>query len=197
MSETKNNVICFPVVHLWRSPWWYRIDRDWGYASSNHVSNSCWRASIKWSYDSISKAGMHLGHHLPAIDKSDYIAAPANDPSMRVDGILPLVVLHYGMYSHELIARKLESQIIFADKSVLRAGLPKVHDLPNAASWHNLNGYKIVYEKDIKFEKVHQLWHDFPVPIVPPPVVDHQSIYKTLLKYNKSAAEDYRKCYQF
>jgi hypothetical protein len=98
------------------------------------------------------------------------------------------------MCSHELIESKLEYQILTSRKIGNRAlGVPK--KIPHPSTWNSLNGFKVAYEKDIKFKKIDPVWVDFSVPDVPQPEV--KSLFSVLDRYDSNVAKLYNSFMRF
>jgi glycosyltransferase involved in cell wall biosynthesis len=175
------NSLLFTYVDLWRSPYWYRVDGFWGV---QRTSRNGWLNSEGWEID--AGAGIHGGRHHPF--KFGYKEVLGN---VNIDNS-GVVVLHYGMSSHELIARKLKYQIDTVNLIKNRAvGIP--NRIPHPSIWKNINGFKVADERDIKLKKVEQLWFAEQIPEAPTPSVD--SLYKVILEYDPYIAEEYAKIY--
>jgi len=182
LDQKKINMITFSYVDLWRSEWWYRVDGFWG---SQRISINAWKNNTGWIFE--SGAGLHRGRHRPyKMNVKDFQANINVEPSDTIR------VLHYGMSSHDFIAKKLDYQISTALSVKGRSyGVPL--KMPHPSVWHDFNGYKVAYEKNIVLKKVEQSWFKNPVPDVPKPVV--KSLYNVVVKYDKNMAEEYAKIY--
>lgn len=192
LADTDAIMVSFPVVHLWRSKWWYRADREWGHSSVTHVNESCWRNDSGWEFvGGYLKARMHGGIHRPNKFSVPYKAVSANP--FGSTSPFPVVVLHYGMSSHELVAKKLDFQLETADKVSGADMLPGTKNMPHPSSWHGFNGYKVGYEAGLGLNKVSQQWFPMQVPNEPKPEI--KSLYDVVSKYNKPMAEEYAKIY--
>lgn len=186
------HMVSFPVVHFWRSPWWYRIDGYWGNSAKNHVSNSCWRNDCGWEFTGeFTVSGMHRGVHHPNNFKTKYGAIGINYNFHKYP--FPISVLHYGMSSNELLEKKLDHQLNMSLLSKNNNFLIPANKMPHPSSWNNHNGYKIAYEKGMILEKAHSDWFDIPIPNVDKPKV--VSMYNTIKKYNAARAKEYAKIY--
>jgi len=187
-------MVAFPMVHLWRSSWWYRADGEWGHAATNDVSDSCWRNDSGWEFiNSYRKSGIHIGGHRPNKFNRRLIKVGINGYTGDVPP-LSIVVLHYGVASHELIGDKIDYQLATAMAVGNRAvGVPSPLSVPAPRRWGGLNGYKAAYELNIRFEKVSQLWYEDLVPNEPQPKI--KSLYNVIAKYSKPLAEKYAKIY--
>jgi glycosyltransferase involved in cell wall biosynthesis len=175
------NSLVFSYIDLWRSPYWYRTDGFWGIQRS---SRNCWLNTPGWKIDSGS--GIHGGRHHPF--KFGYKEVISNI-NFNDSG---LVVLHYGMSSHELLERKFQYQIETSIKIKNRAtGVPQ--KIPHPSSWKSVNGLKVADERNIQFEKVKQIWYKEQIPDVPKPEI--RSLYNIILKYDSRIAEEYAKIY--
>jgi glycosyltransferase involved in cell wall biosynthesis len=185
------NMLIFPYVHLWRSPWWYRVDGFWG-GCYRGGSISAWKNNTGWEFKYGS--GIHLGSHRPNSMKVKDISRNINNYNVKEKPIkiLPIVVLHYGMASHEFIANKLDYQISTAMKIKSRAiGIPA--GIPTPRAWNRFNGYKVAYELGLDLKKVESIWYENDIPDVDKPKVE--SLYNVIAKYNKNRADEYAKIY--
>lgn len=214
--ENPNNILVhFPVVHLWRSDYWYRVDGNWGYSANNHISASCWRNDVEWYYPEV-KAGVHLGAHRPVIKdsitiedtyskkvstkkrgktitrtiRSDKKVIRINDSEVPED--FSIVVLHRGMSSHELLVRKLEQQIAYGnnDKIIKK----EIHPIGNIKHFKKMaysNGLKVADEKGLVLKKVNQCWYDYDTTSFEKPEI--KSLFPILNKYNPRLAVNYNK----
>jgi hypothetical protein len=112
--------------------------------------------------------------------------------NINVKSTNSIVVLHYGLSSHDLLARKLEYHINTAKVIGHRAhGVPQV--IPHPKNWAKLNGYKACDERSLILKKVEQCWYKNVVPDVPKPTFE--SLYNVVAKYNIKMAEEYAKIY--
>jgi glycosyltransferase involved in cell wall biosynthesis len=193
LMRSNVNMVAFPVVHLWRSPWWYRSDGEWGYSALNAVSDSCWRNDSGWDFiDSYSGSGIHIGGHRPNKFRGNaLIKADINN-----NNDFPfVVVLHYGMSGHTLLLEKLKYQWDVANAIGSRAvGVPSTYRMPHPRIWKQFNGYKIADEYELHFEKVDQRWFGIRVPDVPIPPI--KSFYGLIKKYSSIMAEEYKELYK-
>ncbi len=175
------NMVVFNYIHLWRSEWWHRVDDFWG----GHHSISLWKNATGWKFNYGS--GIHLGGHRPNhMDVKD-VVHNINDVDPR-----DIVVLHYGMSSHDLLSMKFDYQIKTSlDIGSRAAGMPSY--VPSPITWKYINGYKIAHEKGIQLKKVDTKWFNCPIPDEPKPEI--QSLYDIINKYSKQVAEEYAKIY--
>jgi len=182
------NVVCFPVVHLWRSKFWYRADKEWGYSAENPVSDCCWRGDSDWDFKGeFTKTGMHRGCHRPNYFGGKNICFLDVNFGLKDK---PIVVLHYGLCSHDHIAKKLDFQMHVAEVIHGGNGFPMPSMLSSVIHWRNLNGYKIAHEFDMNLLPVKDIWYDEPPNKGDKPKV--QSLYNVIHKYNIKAAEEYK-----
>lgn len=176
------NAIVFSYVDLWRSKWWYRVDGFWG---SHRNSINMWKNSDDWVFE--AGAALHKGRHRPI-----KIGKEIKQANINLNKEDEIVVLHYGMSSHELLARKLDYQISTALKVKDRSfGVPIKIPLPRR--WCDYNGYKIAHELGAQLVKVKQVWFKDPIPDNPKPQI--KSLYDVILKYDMARAEEYAVIY--
>ena len=166
LLNTGVNAIGFPVAHFWRSRDWYRTDGEWGHSAEAHFPN----------------------HFEGKVVKSNINVGPLDN------GVLPIVVLHYGMSSHDLIDSKLDFQMKMSDLVEVN-GVPRTNVMPHPKSWNRYNGYKIAHEHGAILTMAPQEWFDAPINHEPKPRPRINSMYETIAKYNKSMALEYRKIY--
>lgn len=182
LEKSGVNMIVFNYIHLWRSEWWYRYDTFW----RGHHSLCLWKNNTGWSFNYGS--GIHLGGHRPnklaVKDIVHNINLNEQDKS--------IVVIHYGMSSHELLARKLDYQINTSLKIGNRA-VGMYHGIPHPLHWQHINGYKVAAETNVLFKKVEPFWFNCAIPDVPQPKIE--SLYEVVAKYNKQRAEEYAQIY--
>jgi glycosyltransferase involved in cell wall biosynthesis len=183
---------CFPYVNLWRSEWWWRADNVCGSSLEAAVNESCWRNDSGWAFEgSKVKAGLHFGLHAPNVYKSmRYKNLNINLNHKR--GMMPqIVILHYGMSSHELIESKLKRYIELKKALPDKVNMPV--GIPVPKNWAGLNTFKIGYEKNIILKRMHQGWIEENIPDEPMPKI--KSLYSFLLQYDRDIAEEYRNFY--
>ena len=194
LQDTDVVMVAFPVVHLWRSPWWFRSDGEWGYSAMNGVSDSCWRNDSGWEFvRGYTRSGIHIGGHRPnKFRNGRLIKKDINLDKLDVPNI---VVLHYGMSDYKLIYNKLRYQFDTANKIGIRAvGVPPTSVMPHPSQWKAFNGYKIAYELDLKLTRVYDNWFESKVPEVSrPPMI---SFYELIKLYNQDMANEYRQLYK-
>jgi len=184
------NMLVFPHIHLWRSEWWHRIDGYWGGCYDNGVI-SAWKNNIGWGFN--SKSGIHLGSHRPTNVRVKAVINEINNKTQTTAyGGKPVVVLHYGMFSHKCLMEKLDYQISTSMQINNRAvGMPS--RIPNPKNWHHFNGYKIADEQTCILEKVLQVWYKDAVPNEPRPEI--KSLYSVVAKYDQAIADRYATIY--
>lgn len=171
LDSTGCNTVVFDYKNLWRSEWWYRTD---GYCGKHHTVCG-WKNDTGWSFDSAT--GLHKGAHCP---NKLAVAEVCRNINSVLDG--SVFVLHYGMSSHDRIARKLRYQLE-SDPNIWRKGMPH----PTRCGL--FNGLKIAHEVDLKLEKVDPNWFGEPIPDVHKPVVE--SLYDVICDYDTKAAASY------
>lgn len=157
LMESNISLAVFSYVDLWRSKWWYRVDGFWG----RRTSVNGWRNNIGWKFS--YTPGIHRGAHVPnSFDRSKKITTGS------ISSNKDIVVLHYGMASHELLLRKLKYTLDISKAIGSKAhGVPI--KIPSPSLWHKFNGYKAAYELDAKLVKVEQRWFQEQVLDVPKP----------------------------
>jgi glycosyltransferase involved in cell wall biosynthesis len=181
LDETGVNMVVFNYKHLWRSNWWYRADTFW----AGHHSISLWKNNTGWKFN--YGTGMHIGSHRP-----NFMTVKDVIRNINLKKEDEIVVIHYGMSSHDLLARKLDYQINTSLKIKKRAvGMP--NHVPHPNVWNHFNGYKVAYERNITLEKVKQIWFKDLVPESPKPEI--KSLYAIVKKYDLAVAEEYAKIY--
>lgn len=175
------NMIIFDYKDLWRSEWWYRVDSYWG----KHQNVCLWKNDTGWKFNYGS--GIHLGGHRP-----NYMSVKDVICNININPSDEIVVIHYGMSSHELLARKLDYQINTSLKIEGRAaGMPS--KIPPVRVWGQVNGYKAASEQGIVLEKVRQSWFKDPIPDESRPQI--KSLYDVVAKYDLNRAEEYVRIY--
>lgn len=187
-------LVPLPEVHLWRSDWWYRADKEWGSAAKDGGVVHIWRYHPKYEFrtEKYKVAGMHVGHHRPnylGVDNPKVCGVNSSD----LDGGFPwpIVILHYGHSSHEKLAQKFEWMMQAAKASGKRSlGMPSPENMPDPESWGYYNGYKSVFEYEITLKKVEQIWFEELIPNEPKPAIE--SLYDVISKYNIQKAEKYK-----
>jgi glycosyltransferase involved in cell wall biosynthesis len=185
--------VSFPYVNLWRSEWWFREDVRSGTSLDYSINESCWKNDSGWDF--VDKSGVHLGLHKPNVYKNrKYKCTNINldFKNRRISSIPLIVILHYGMSSHELIERKLKYYIDIKREVGTRANMPS--GIPHPKDWGTSNGFKVGYENGIILTKAHQEWFETPIPNVPKPEI--KSLAKLIEQYDKGAAEAYRQFYK-
>jgi len=175
------NMVVFNYIHLWRSEWWYRVDSFWG----GHHTICMWKNDTGWKFKFGS--GIHLGAHRPNSLEVKNIVHNINGSDSK-----DIVVVHYGMSSHDLLARKLDYQISTSLKIGKRAAGMSI-TIPHPSGWQHINGYKAAYEENVNLEKVNQKWFSEPIPDVPAPEI--KSLYKVVNKHSVRIADEYAKIY--
>jgi len=188
------NMICFPIVNLWRSKWWFRSDGIWGNAVITSVSNSCWKHNSGWEFVGPYRVSVaHQGAHRPNRFNGSMKVASINFVSDKQP--LPLVVLHHGMSSHKKIANKLNRQFRYSLNLDGQAiGMPSIKNPPHPSQWNGYNGYKLAHEQFLKLTRVRKEWVLGEVPDAPLPEI--KSFFDVIVKYNESVANQHRELYK-
>lgn len=186
-----------PLAHLWRSRTWYRADNVWGRDISNHSKMPVWRFDPSYSYSGRELTGVHLGWHHPSYfgyGKGRKLKV-ANLNSGGLENF-DLVILHLGHTTHSKKVLKFKWSMAAAEankdngKSIL---MPAPENMPIVRKWLHFNGYKGFFEFNMKLCKAPSIWYaaddieeSKPIP---------ESMYYTILEYNKVRAEEYKVLY--
>lgn len=184
------NMVVFPYIHLWRSPFWYRVDGYWG-GCRDGGSICAWKNHTGWEFN--DKSGLHLGSHRPNRLKVESLITHINDsPTFDPLSDKPIVVLHYGMSSTKHLSDKLDYQISTSLQLKNRAvGMPDF--VPSPRFWNRYNGYKVADERNIILEKVKQLWYEDELPKEEKPAII--PLVSVIAKYDLKVAEEYAELY--
>lgn len=172
------NYINFNYIDLWRSLWWYRVDGFWGHRKSV----SCWKNKVGWSFTA-PYGKIHVGAHRPT-----KLHTKINEHNINPQDNKELVVLHYGMSSHDLIVRKLKYQLDTAYK-IKENAVNVPTQVPSIKHWEHFNGYKIGHEFFIQLVKVDPKWFINEIPDVAAP--DIISLSSVIKEYDPVVAREY------
>jgi glycosyltransferase involved in cell wall biosynthesis len=179
------NKLRFPLIHLWRSDWWYRTDNIWG----ESVVSLFWKFNKNFGFlGNRDKAIDHQGAHIPDIINGR--KPILKEIRSREKSEFKYTILHYGHTTH----RKKEVKFVdMMDRAIKgrTQNMPPPSKMPPVKKWLDYNGYRGFWEFGLKLKKVPQLWFDKPVPDVPRPKIE--SFYEIIKQYNEERAEEYKK----
>lgn len=187
------NIVKFPRADLWRSEYWFRYDKIERYTYLMQVNDSCWNNRLNWDFRGDWRiTGFHKGAHKPnwwgVGSRVERLFNPiGSDP-------YDVVILHYGMSSHDRIADKLDYQMKTVDLIKGGTNIMPTDQMPSVYDWWHINGYRIAYEFTTALKPVSQKWYKDPLP-EPLPVPEFKSLYKVIAKYNKPRAKEYKELF--
>jgi glycosyltransferase involved in cell wall biosynthesis len=191
-------LVKLPLAHLWRSRTWYRADDVWGRDIATHSKAPIWRFSAGFNYSKREKTGAHVGWHQPTYfgyGKGRRLkAADINFGEDKTSW--DIVILHLGHTTHnkKVLKFKWSMEAARANTDIGRSILmPPPENMPKVSSWIRYNGYKGFFEFNMVLKKAPSIWFADDTPVEPKPIPE--SMYSTILEYNKKRAEEYLKIY--
>lgn len=189
LSDTAN-LVGLARIDLWRSEYWYRADGFWGQGLDMEKNFSFWNNRKKWDWNKDRrKAGFHAGGYHPDYFYGDKVVRPLN-----LKGNKDIVILHYGLSSHDRIANTLDYQMKTADIFKGGVNIVETKDAPPIEDWKELNGYKVAHEFGMVLKPIQPEWRKYKMPALRAPRVE--SLYPTIAKYNKERAIEYKKLFE-
>ena len=195
--EKDLHIVRFPLVHLWRSESWYRLDRLWGNDSWGQTRVHVWRFSPKYKYGpKQSGAILHQGRHFPGNlgfnernrgTGANNMLGPENYGREK-NKPWPIVVLHHGHTTHEKKEAKFRLSMEAAKSGFAYMAGPG--GMPPVAGWIKHNGYKGFYEFGINLAPAPAIWFGEDYKVGPKPQI--KSFFKVINEYNPQRAKEYQ-----
>lgn len=185
------HVIKFPLVHLWRSKYWMRVDNVWGNDLNHHNKSQVWRFSEKYSYHPAQlETLLHKGVHMPRrLGFADIRGTQINNYFSDKEEYLKIMVLHLGHTTHEKKEAKFRWSMRAASNGS-SIGMPPPSMMPHPNRWLVYNGYRGFHEFEVELAPVPKLW--FGEDVFEGPLPEIKSFGPVISEYNKQVAREYQ-----